>query len=110
MSTGSPLPPRSSAEQNTDIQKENTPNYTGDGKNEQRKSAPKALWECNICLETAKEPIITQCGHLYCWPCIHKYVFLLFSLQNFFFSKTVDQHPHCHRHVRFYLTFVLLIL
>jgi len=76
MSTGSPLPPRSSVEENTDIQKENTPNYTGDGKNEQRKSAPKALWECNICLETAKEPIITQCGHLYCWPCIHKWLIM----------------------------------
>ena len=115
MSTTSdpPFPPPSSAEQKPEIQKENTPtpgaNYTGDGKIKQRKSAPKALWECNICLETAKEPVITQCGHLYCWPCIHKYVLLPFSHQNFFFM-TVDQHPHCHRHVRFYLTFVLLIL
>lgn len=90
MSTTSdpPFPPPSSAEQKPEIQKENTPtpgaNYTGDGKIKQRKSAPKALWECNICLETAKEPVITQCGHLYCWPCIHKYVFLFFkAIMNF---------------------------
>lgn len=82
MSTTSdpPFPPPSSAEQKPEIQKENTPtpgaNYTGDGKIKQRKSAPKALWECNICLETAKEPVITQCGHLYCWPCIHKWLIM----------------------------------
>lgn len=29
------------------------------------------LYECNICLETASEPIITSCGHLFCWPCIY---------------------------------------
>mmetsp|Transcript_2931 Transcript_2931/g.9019 ORF Transcript_2931/g.9019 Transcript_2931/m.9019 type:complete len:234 (+) Transcript_2931:559-1260(+) len=74
--SGSPLPP--SSEQKPDVQKENTPsaNYIGDGKTGQGKNAPKALWECNICLETAKEPIITQCGHLYCWPCIHKWLIM----------------------------------
>ncbi|KAJ3179654.1 hypothetical protein HDU87_002860 [Geranomyces variabilis] len=25
---------------------------------------------CNICLETASNPIVTLCGHLYCWNCI----------------------------------------
>ena len=24
-------------------------------------------FECNICLEDVREPIVTQCGHLYCW-------------------------------------------
>ncbi|KAI8915472.1 hypothetical protein DFJ77DRAFT_462799 [Powellomyces hirtus] len=28
-------------------------------------------FECNICLETASNPILTLCGHLYCWPCLH---------------------------------------
>lgn len=24
-------------------------------------------FECNICLEDVREPIVTQCGHLFCW-------------------------------------------
>ena len=98
MSTGSPLPP--SSEQKPDVQKENTPsaNYIGDGKTGQRKNAPKALWECNICLETAKEPIITQCGHLYCWPCIHKYV--RFSRQQeIIFSRLLISSSSSYRHI-----------
>jgi hypothetical protein len=30
-------------------------------------------YECNICLELAKEPVVTLCGHLYCWPCLYRY-------------------------------------
>ena len=33
-----------------------------------------SYFECNICLELAQEPIVTQCGHLYCWSCIYKCV------------------------------------
>ncbi|KAJ3346965.1 hypothetical protein GGF32_007155 [Allomyces javanicus] len=29
------------------------------------------LFECNVCLETASEPVVTLCGHLFCWPCLH---------------------------------------
>mmetsp|Transcript_11894 Transcript_11894/g.46063 ORF Transcript_11894/g.46063 Transcript_11894/m.46063 type:complete len:139 (-) Transcript_11894:2778-3194(-) len=32
-----------------------------------------SYFECNICLELAQEPIVTQCGHLYCWSCIYKF-------------------------------------
>ncbi|KAL3921014.1 MAG: hypothetical protein SGPRY_005048, partial [Prymnesium sp.] len=27
-------------------------------------------FDCNICLDTAFDPVVTICGHLYCWPCI----------------------------------------
>ncbi|WIA08967.1 hypothetical protein OEZ86_011555 [Tetradesmus obliquus] len=37
------------------------------------------LFECNICLEMAKEPIVTLCGHLFCWPCLFRWV----QMQNF---------------------------
>eukprot|EP01112_Ceratiomyxa_fruticulosa_P014901 TRINITY_DN4322_c0_g2_i3.p1 TRINITY_DN4322_c0_g2~~TRINITY_DN4322_c0_g2_i3.p1 ORF type:complete len:200 (-),score=38.58 TRINITY_DN4322_c0_g2_i3:185-784(-) len=30
-------------------------------------------FECNICLEGAAQPVITLCGHLYCWPCIYRW-------------------------------------
>ena len=33
-----------------------------------------AMFECNICLETAKEPVVSKCGHLYCWPCIYTWM------------------------------------
>ena len=32
------------------------------------------LFDCNICLETASEPIVTLCGHLYCWGYIYKWL------------------------------------
>ena len=30
----------------------------------------KHMFECNICLDTASDPVVTMCGHFYCWPCI----------------------------------------
>eukprot|EP01105_Mastigella_eilhardi_P001500 TRINITY_DN117_c0_g4_i1.p1 TRINITY_DN117_c0_g4~~TRINITY_DN117_c0_g4_i1.p1 ORF type:complete len:198 (+),score=54.86 TRINITY_DN117_c0_g4_i1:32-625(+) len=31
-------------------------------------------FECNICLDAASEPIVTPCGHLFCWPCIYRWL------------------------------------
>jgi len=31
-------------------------------------------FECNICLDTAKEAVISLCGHLFCWPCLHRWL------------------------------------
>ncbi|XLR41357.1 hypothetical protein S83_026017, partial [Arachis hypogaea] len=31
-------------------------------------------FECNICLECVQDPVVTLCGHLYCWPCIYKWL------------------------------------
>ena len=31
-------------------------------------------WECNVCLEEVREPIVTQCGHLFCWPCLYRWL------------------------------------
>jgi hypothetical protein len=33
--------------------------------------AESSNFECNICLEMACEPVVTTCGHLFCWPCLH---------------------------------------
>ncbi|KAE8075925.1 hypothetical protein FH972_014606 [Carpinus fangiana] len=31
-------------------------------------------FDCNICLETVQDPVVTLCGHLYCWPCMYKWL------------------------------------
>lgn len=30
------------------------------------------FYDCNICLYMAKDPILTCCGHLFCWSCFYR--------------------------------------
>ncbi|XVE66203.1 hypothetical protein DITRI_Ditri08aG0061700 [Diplodiscus trichospermus] len=58
----------------------------GEGKNsvEKWKNSPDAVtssddnpsggFDCNICLDSVQDPVVTLCGHLYCWPCIYKWL------------------------------------
>lgn len=31
----------------------------------------KGFFDCNICLDTARDPVLTCCGHLFCWSCFY---------------------------------------
>jgi len=31
-------------------------------------------FDCNICLELAQDPVVTLCGHLFCWPCLYEWL------------------------------------
>ncbi|KAA8493995.1 E3 ubiquitin-protein ligase [Porphyridium purpureum] len=31
-------------------------------------------FECNICFDLPRDPVVTQCGHLYCWPCLFRWM------------------------------------
>jgi len=31
-------------------------------------------FECNICLDVAKDAVVSHCGHLFCWPCLHQWL------------------------------------
>lgn len=33
-----------------------------------------ANFECNICLDIAKDAVISLCGHLFCWACLHRWL------------------------------------
>ncbi|XP_018012723.1 E3 ubiquitin-protein ligase RNF185-like [Hyalella azteca] len=41
-------------------------------KDDQEKSS--GSFECNICLDTAKDAVVSVCGHLFCWPCLHQWL------------------------------------
>ncbi|XP_052202866.1 E3 ubiquitin-protein ligase RMA1H1-like [Diospyros lotus] len=46
-------------------------------------------FDCNICLDFACDPVVTLCGHLYCWPCLYKWL----HSQSTCLSS--DQQPKC---------------
>lgn len=31
-------------------------------------------FECNICFQKANEAVVTCCGHLFCWPCLYRWL------------------------------------
>lgn len=33
-----------------------------------------STFECAICLDFVKEPVVSLCGHLFCWPCLHTWL------------------------------------
>lgn len=37
-------------------------------------SSQESLFECNICLDTAKDAVVSRCGHLFCWPCLYQWL------------------------------------
>eukprot|EP00731_Ephydatia_muelleri_P023677 Em0015g1260a len=41
---------------------------------EEERNSDTGFYECNICFDQAKEAVVSLCGHLFCWPCIHKWM------------------------------------
>ncbi|KAL8088177.1 hypothetical protein AgCh_038092 [Apium graveolens] len=48
-------------------------------------------FDCNICLDFVQDPVVTFCGHLYCWPCIYKWI----HHQSVSAEKLDYQQPQC---------------
>ncbi|XP_042484245.1 breast cancer type 1 susceptibility protein homolog [Macadamia integrifolia] len=38
------------------------------------KKGTASFFECNICLDVARNPVLTCCGHLFCWPCLYQWL------------------------------------
>ncbi|CAO3564308.1 unnamed protein product [Mortierella alpina] len=36
--------------------------------------ANNSEFSCNICFDTSTGPVLTLCGHLYCWSCLHQWL------------------------------------
>ncbi|XP_016994017.2 E3 ubiquitin-protein ligase RNF185 [Drosophila takahashii] len=43
---------------------------TGSQTDKDGDSRDGSLYDCNICLDTAHNAVVTMCGHLFCWPCL----------------------------------------
>ncbi|XP_054715809.1 E3 ubiquitin-protein ligase RNF185-like [Uloborus diversus] len=44
------------------------------GEDKEESTAQEGTFECNICLDTAKDAVVSLCGHLFCWPCLHRWL------------------------------------
>ncbi|KAH0719760.1 hypothetical protein KY284_004790 [Solanum tuberosum] len=53
-------------------------------------------FDCNICLDSAHDPVVTLCGHLYCWPCIYKWLQVENSAPG---SEETPTCPVCKSHI-----------
>ena len=45
-----------------------------DDPEKEAEDAGNGAFECNICLDAAKDAVISLCGHLFCWPCLHQWL------------------------------------
>ena len=41
---------------------------------QQQQHAADVRFSCNICFDAVNEPVVTACGHLYCWPCLFQWL------------------------------------
>lgn len=48
-------------------------------------------FDCNICLDCVQDPVVTLCGHLYCWPCIYKWL----NSHTISYENEEKQKPQC---------------
>ncbi|ODN01801.1 hypothetical protein Ocin01_04876 [Orchesella cincta] len=54
--------------------KEETKEKKEDEDDDSDKSGDEKMFECNICLDTAKDAVVSYCGHLFCWPCLYQWL------------------------------------
>lgn len=51
------------------------PNFGSTGSNGANSDDDKdGRFVCNICLDPVVDPVSTLCGHLYCWPCLYRWL------------------------------------
>ncbi|KAI8060830.1 hypothetical protein BC940DRAFT_311198 [Gongronella butleri] len=51
-----------------------TPTTTTAGPAHTVHASEGGFYECNICFDTASHPVLTLCGHLFCWSCLAQWL------------------------------------
>ncbi|GJQ75723.1 hypothetical protein Trydic_g17795 [Trypoxylus dichotomus] len=47
---------------------------SGSGATDGEDKKDGSTFECNICLDAARDAVVSMCGHLFCWPCLHQWL------------------------------------
>jgi E3 ubiquitin-protein ligase RNF5 len=61
-------PPSNATEDST------TSQGSSEQQQQQQQQGGGGSFDCNICLELAQDPVVTLCGHLFCWPCLYRWL------------------------------------
>ncbi|CAD2108720.1 hypothetical protein YYG_01415 [Plasmodium vinckei petteri] len=40
----------------------------------QQNDCNRSTFECNICFDDVRDPVVTRCGHLFCWFCLSAWI------------------------------------
>jgi E3 ubiquitin-protein ligase RNF5 len=51
-----------------------TTSAIGDDKSDLSCPKPKEVLECHICFDPPTNPVAGSCGHVFCWPCVYKWL------------------------------------
>ncbi|KJP85759.1 hypothetical protein AK88_04575 [Plasmodium fragile] len=43
-------------------------------KNTTTENDGRSTFECNICFDDVRDPVVTKCGHLFCWLCLSAWI------------------------------------
>lgn len=60
--------------QNSSVSNESTEKTEKDNGKDDEEKRDDSMFECNICLDQAKDAVVSMCGHLFCWPCLHQWL------------------------------------
>lgn len=73
-SSGNSSSSSSNSRSNSDDNQNSNNNPENNNNNNNSGESPNSQYECNICLDVARDAVISMCGHLFCWPCLHKWL------------------------------------
>jgi len=66
--------PENSSNRTTESVNNQNPTPVNNTDKDKKDESHDSTFECNICLDTAVEPVISMCGHLFCWACIYQWI------------------------------------